>query len=151
MSRDVGRFFRTEEGDRVGYIFWRPDSSERNRFQRVLPEIVGESGSHGGFDEPWRDRVASYVARPDLAGDGHGQTDQAGFRRRIVGLASLTHLAEDRRYVDDSTPTLLEHRADHLLNAQIGRGQICIENGIPVGALHAHDELVTSNPCVVDE
>ena len=31
----------------------------------------------------------------NLAGDGHGQPDKTRFRRRVIGLPSLTHLTED--------------------------------------------------------
>src|SRR5271156_461374 len=99
MSSDVGSFVRGEKCNGVRHVFGGPDSSQRNHLQCVLSEVVGESRSHGGFDEAWCYGVASYVARPDLAGDSHGQSNQTGFRRGIIGLSRLARLTKDRRYI----------------------------------------------------
>ncbi len=37
------------------------------------------------------------------------------------------------------------------MNAEEGGGEIGIEDGVPVGALHAHDELVARDAGIVDE
>ena len=38
-----------------------------------------------------------------------------------------------------------------MLDAEIGGGEIGLEDGVPVGALHAHDQLVAGDAGVVDQ
>ncbi len=64
---------------------------------------------------------------------------------------SLAHLTENTGDVDDASPALFEHGADDLLNAEIGGGQVRLQNGIPVGTLHSHHELIAGDAGVVDQ
>ena len=45
----------------------------------------------------------------------------------------------------------LSMELDHLLGAEVGGSQIGIEHGVPVGALHAHDQLVAGDAGVVNQ
>ena len=101
--------------------------------------------------KPGGDGVAGNVAGANFSGDSHGEADQSGFRCGVVGLSGLAHLAEDAGDVDDASPALFEHGADHRLNAEIGRSEIGLQNGVPVGAFHAHDELVAGDAGIVDQ
>ena len=118
---------------------------------RSLLQFVAQNRGHGSFDEAGSDGVAGNVARADFAGDGHGQADQSGLRSGVVGLPRLAHLAENAGDVDDASPALLEHGADDLLDAEIRGSQIGLQDGVPVGALHAHDELIAGDAGVVDQ
>src|ERR1700736_3472173 len=132
----------------MGNILRRSDPAEWNLLNRVLLELVAEASRHGGFDEAGRHCVAGYSAGSDFAGDGHGEPDQSRFGCRVVGLA---HLPEDTRDVDDASPALLEHGTDDLLYREICRRQIGAEYSVPVGTLHAYDQLIACDPGVVDQ
>ncbi len=45
----------------------------------------------------------------------------------------------------------LSMELDDLLDAEIGGSEIGLQDGVPVGALHAHDELVAGDAGVVDQ
>ena len=137
--------------DGTGYVGGRAYTAERNLFGGVLFEIVAEHFRHGGFDESGCYRVASNVARSQFASDGHGEADQAGFRRGVISLPCLPHLAEDARDVDDASPALLEHGSGDVLDAEVCRSKIGLQNGVPIGTLHAHDQLVAGDAGVVDQ
>ena len=66
-------------------------------------------------------------------------------------MASLSHLAEDAGDADDPSPALFEHGTDYLLDAEIGGGQIGVEDGVPIGALHAHEQLIAGDASVIDQ
>src|SRR5271157_523814 len=151
VAGDVGRIVRGQKCHGVSHIFRRSHSSQRNLLDGVLLELVAQNRRHGGFDESGSNGVAGNVARADLAGNGHGEADQSCLRRSIVRLPGLSHLPEDAGDVDDASPALLEHRADDLLNREVGGSEIGLEDGIPVGALHAHDQLIAGDAGVVDQ
>src|SRR5271170_262905 len=151
MASDVGSFVRCKESYGAGYVGGRPHAAEWNLLGGILLELVAEHVGHGSFDEAWSDCVASNVARSQFAGDGHGQADEPGFRRGVVGLSRLPHLAEDAGDVDDASPALLEHGGGDLLDAEICGGKVSLQDGVPVSALHAHDELVAGDAGVIDQ
>src|SRR5262249_55192923 len=132
-------------------IFRLADASKRDLLYRCLLELLAENISHSGFDEAGSDRVTSNVARRDLAGDSFGQADESGFGGGVVGLSGLAHLAEDAADVDDASPAQPKHVGDDLLDAEISGSQIRLQDGIPVRALHAHDELIARDAGIVDE
>ena len=129
----------------------RANTAQRDVFKGVLLEVVSQNSSHICLNETWCHRIASDVARSEFASDRFGQADQACFGRCIVRLPSLPYLAEDAGDVDNAAPTLFEHGTDDLLRAQVGRGQVGAEDRIPIGTLHAHDELIACDSGVVDE
>ena len=120
-------------------------------FECFLFELFGKPRRHCGFDESGRHRVTSNVTGGDFTGDGHGQSNQARLGSRIVRLPRLADLTKDRSYVDNPSPALLEHGADHLLNAQVCRGQVGIEHSVPIGALHTHNKLVAGDARIVHQ
>src|SRR5262249_41504653 len=58
---------------------------------------------------------------------------------------------EHAGHVDDSPPALLEHGANYLLRAQVGRGEIGVDDGVPIGPFHAHNQLVACDSRVVHQ
>src|SRR5579872_1263384 len=151
MSRNIRRFIRSQKSNRVGHILRRSHSPERNRLKRVLFELFRETRGHRSFDETRRNRITSDISRPNLARYSHRQPNQTSLRRRVISLPRLPHLSENGSYIDDPPPPLLEHGANSLLSAHIRRGQIGIENSIPIRALHAHKQLIASNSRIVHE
>src|SRR5271157_1293391 len=131
VARDVGGIVRGQKCHGVSHIFRRSHSSQRNLLDGVLLELVAQNRRHGGFDESGSDGVARNVARADLARNGHGQADQSCFGRSVVRLPRLAHLTENAGDVDDAPPTLLKHGADDLLNAEVGRSEIGLQDGVP--------------------
>src|SRR5260370_41920534 len=99
--------------------------------RNITCNAVAQDGGHGGFDESGRDGVASNVAGADLAGDSHGEADESGLRGGVINLSRLAHLAEDAGDVDDASPALFEHGADDLLDTEVGRGGVGLEDGVP--------------------
>src|SRR5204863_8802011 len=81
----------------------------------------------------------------------HGEPDQACFGRSVIGLYSLSHVPENAGDVDDSPPTLLQDRTNCRLNAQVRTSKIRVQNGVPVGSLHPHHELIARNSGIVDK
>ena len=60
-----------------------------------------------GLDEAEGDRVDVDLERAPLLGERLRQADDAGLRRRVVGLAGVAHRARDRGDVDDLAEDLL--------------------------------------------
>jgi hypothetical protein len=58
---------------------------------------------------------------------------------------------EDTGDVDDASPALLEHGTGDLLGTEICRSEIGLQDGVPIGALHAHDELVAGDAGIVHQ
>ena len=71
---------------RRGYIVRITDPAERDLLYRSLLEFFTQRGGHTGFNKSRRNRIAGDAARGNLARDRHGQADQAGFRRGVIGL-----------------------------------------------------------------
>ena len=97
----------------------RRGSARRRRPPRACParragtafsSSSGEVGGHVGVDEARRDRVDGHAAARDLGGDGLGHADQAGLRRRVVGLPGVGARADDRGDVDHAAVAGADHR-----------------------------------------
>src|SRR5208283_4767507 len=63
----------------------------------------------------------------------------------------LSNLSKDAGDVDDAAPALLQHGADHRLDEQERASQVGVEDFVPVGALHAHDQLIAGDAGIVDQ
>src|SRR5208282_701348 len=151
MAGDVRRLVGGEERYGAGDIADRSYPAQRNLLSSILLEFVSEYVGHGGFNEARSHRVAGYIARSQFAGNSHRESDETSFRRSIIRLTSLAHLAEDAGNIDDASPALLQHGAGDLLNTEIRGGEIGLQHGIPVGPFHADDELVAGDAGIVDQ
>ena len=151
VSGDVGRVIGGEERDCTGHVFRSADASQRNFFSAFCLKSSPRPAVMAGLDEAGCDGVASYVARAQFARDGLGQANQACFGGGVVGLSGLADLAKNASDIDDASPALFQHGTDDLLRAQVGGSEVGIEDRVPVGALHSHDELIARDAGVVDE
>ena len=151
MTRNIRSFIRGEKRHRIRHILRSTHAPKRDQFHRLLLEIFRQRGRHRSFDESRSYGVTGYVSRSNFAGNCHGKADESCFGRGIVCLAGLADLTKNGCNVDNSSPALAKHRTDDLLSAQICRSQIGIDDRIPVGAFHAHDELVAGDSSIVDQ
>ena len=82
---------------------------------------------------------------------GLREADDAGLRRRVVGLAGVAHEADDGRDVDDAAGAFLEHDLRHGLRDMDHALEVRIEDGGEIFFLHAHEKAVARDACVIDE
>ena len=113
--------------------------------------FVGEDAGHVGFDIAGGHGVDRDGAGGELAGEGFGEADKAGFGGGVVGLAGLAGFADDGGDVDDAAPAGFEHGLHAGLGEEKGAGEIGGEDVVPVVALHAQGEDVAGDAGVVDE
>src|SRR5208337_1595162 len=66
-------------------------------------------------------------------------------------LSSLPDLPKNAGDVDDTAPSLLQHRANHSLDQHERSGEIGVDYFVPLRALHAYHQLITGNAGVVHE
>jgi hypothetical protein len=151
VAGDVGGFFGGEEGYGVGDIGVGAHAAEGDVLGHGRFLVVGEDGGHGGFDVAGGDRIHGYRPACELAGEGFGEADEAGFGGGVVGLTGLTGLAYDGGDVDDASPAVFDHLRHDGLSHEKGSSEIGGEDVIPVFALHAHGEDVAGDSGVVDE
>ena len=107
--------------------------------------------SHGGLDETGGDGVDGDAAGGELACQGLGEADEAGFGGGVVGLAGGADFADNGGDVDDATGAGFHHGRDDSLGEQEGAGEVGAEDVIEVGELHAEGESVFGDAGVVDE
>ena len=128
-----------------------PGTAERNHGIDFTFQLVRQNSSHRRFNEPRRDGIYGDVPGSHLARNRHRQPDQSRFRRCVICLAYLARLSEDAGDVDDPTPALLHHRAQHCLRAQIRTGEVGIDDAIPIRALHAQYKLVMGDAGIIHQ
>ena len=77
------------------------------------------------------------------------ERDDAGLRRGVVGLARVAGDADDRGDVDDAALARLHHAAHDRLRRAVDRGQVGVEDRLPVLVLHAHQQLSRVMPALL--
>ena len=111
----------------------------------------GKFVGHVGGDESGGHGVAGDGAAGEFAGDGLGETDQAGLAGGVVRLAGVADQADDRGDVDDARVLGFHQHAHEAFHGVEGTLEIGVEHGVPVLFLHAHEQAVAGDAGVVDE
>src|SRR5439155_9736648 len=105
-----------EAGIRVGEEL--DDPRDLVRFAEALYRDLGndlvqgllrDGGDHLGGDVAGGHRVDGDALAGRLLGEAHGQPEEAGLRRGVVGLTDVAGLADDRADVDDAAGPTVEH------------------------------------------
>ena len=66
-------------------------------------------------------------------------------------MSGVAHLADDRAHGDDAAAALFQHRPHRRLRQDERRGEIGGEDGVPVVALHSHQQLIARDARIADE
>ena len=125
---DVGRIGRGEEGDDAGDLVGsaiRPSGTAAvSSAIRFSPSAAVMSVSTG----PGATTLTVMPREPELAGERAGEADQAGLRRRVVGLTGRAEQADDRRHEDDPALAGAEHALRGALGDPVGGGEVGVDH-----------------------
>src|SRR5437773_1460589 len=102
LPRHVGGPVTGEESYHLGHLAGGADALERHLREQRLLGLDRQRRGHVGLDETRRHRVDQDAPVRQLARRRLGQADEAGLRRRIVGLTRVAHRAGRRGDVDDA-------------------------------------------------
>src|SRR5262245_53906895 len=133
-----------------GNIVNRSKPAQRNLGRPVHLRAFVHGAGHVRIDHPRCNHVDRDAARSHFPGQRLGKPDETGFRRGIVGLARVAHLPYDRTHRDDPSAVLLQHRAHRGLREHERGGEVRRDDSVPVGALHAHQQLIARDAGVAD-
>src|SRR5215469_7271549 len=163
LAGDVGGVIGGEEPDHPRDLLGLAQPAHRNLAPDLVQHLVRDGGQHVRGDKAGRDRVdgqpdpiSRRALRPGELEDGLfgqrlGQSEQAGLGRRVVGLADIAGLADDRGHVDDPSGTALDHVLDRRLGHEEGTGQVDRDDLLPVVVAHLGHGPVDGDPGVVDQ
>ena len=87
LAADIGRQIRSEEQGDLGDVVGRTSAPQWNLLGPLFLDLVRQRVGHVGDNEARGDRVGADSSRAELLGDRLGQTDQSGFRCRVVALS----------------------------------------------------------------
>ena len=103
-----------------------------------LVEFVG----HRARDESGRDAIGRDTALGVFLADRFEHADHAGFGRGIIGLPGITGHAHHRRDFDDAAEAFAHHQLHRCAREAEGRGQIDVENLIPILVLERYKKPI---------
>src|SRR5438067_1994849 len=149
MAGDVTRIGRSQKAHSVRNLLVGTRTPKWNNLGHILAQLRAQHFRHCGLDPSRSNRVDCDAARRHFTRDRHSKADQPGLRRGVIRLSRLAHLSKDAGDVNDSSPTLFQHGADHRLDAEIRSSEVGIEHGVPIRTLHAHDKLIAGDTGIV--
>src|SRR5580700_1144958 len=163
LPGDVGGLVRREEADDPGDLL-RP-AKARYGYLRANPleNLVGNAGKHVRGDKAGRDGVDRQPdSVPDRAlrtaelEDGLlrqclGQAEQARLGRRVVGLADVPGLPDDRGHADDPAGAARDHVLYGGLRHEERARKVDRDHLVPVLVGHLGDGPVDRDPRVVHQ
>ena len=79
------------------------------------------------------------------------QADHSGLRRRVVGLAGIAGHADDRGDRDDPAEALAHHQLGRGAGETEGRGQVDLDDVVPVLVTQLHEQVVARDAGVGDQ
>src|SRR5215217_733554 len=151
LPGDVPRLGVGEELDHPGDLGRLPQPADRDLGDHLVEDLLGHGRDHLGGDEPGRDRVDRDPLAGRLKGQAVGQPEQARLGGRVVGLADVALLADDRADVDDPAVAAVQHMLEHGMT-QIERArQVNSDHPVPVLGRHLADGAVDGDAGVVDQ
>src|SRR5688572_13828507 len=95
LTGDVARLWRRKKRDCRGDVLDCTQSSERDLRSQSGLLFSGQLRGHVGRDETGRHHVHGDAARTHFARQRLAETDDAGLRRRVVGLPRVAHHPDD--------------------------------------------------------
>src|SRR5918998_561529 len=140
-----------QEAHCAGDLFWLTEAPQGDRLQELLSLVIGDAGYHIGLYEPGADRVHGYAVAGEFLGGGLGEAEQAGFGRRVVGLADIASLADEGAHVDDLASALLHHVRQRRVHGVEGAIQVHLDDLVPVLHRELPQRAVYVYPGVVDQ
>src|ERR1700730_1724483 len=139
QPRDVARFVRAEEGDRMRDVRGLAGPLEDRALDDPLVHLRVAHVESLGADHAGHDGIGRDVVAPSLERSSPGERDGGHLRRRGAGLAAPAHGAGDRGHVDDPSPFLFDHVRPNLLGAVEGAGEVDVDVAIPQLVAHVLD------------
>src|SRR5512138_678794 len=140
-----------EEQHRRGDVLDLGELLEERLVERLLPELGGEGERHLGEHHARRDGVHGDALRPELAGRGLREADEARLRGGVVRLAELAAQAVDRDDVHDASVARGDHpRRDRPQDVERA-GEVHVDDRVPLLVAHLHEALVAGDARVVHE
>src|SRR3954454_13976656 len=106
---------------------------------------------HVRFYETRSDRIYRDVSASNFLRQRFRKADQTRFGRHVIGLSRISHLADDRRDINYSTPSLPHHAWQYLLNGIKGSAEVCVDDHLPVWLLHPYGQTVLGDTRVVNQ
>ena len=150
-ARDVPGVGSCEEAHHCSHVLGLAQTLKRDEFLGLATQIVGQLGSHVGFDEAWRNDVGGNRTRTEFTRDRAGHTDDTGLGRRVVDLTGSTAQCDDGAQEDHSAPTATQHRTVRTLRDPESAGQIRIDDPLELIFRHPHQQRVVGDAGVCHE
>ena len=101
LAGDVTGEITAQEQDRLSDLFRGAEPVERNLFEHLFPDFIGDGFPHVGQDDPRCDGIYRDPLAGQLFAEHFCQADHTRFRGRIVRLSEEADDARDRGQVDD--------------------------------------------------
>src|SRR5918997_3766503 len=89
------------------------EASQGHLFAKLLLGLLGDVGDHIGLDKAGAEGVHGDPEPGQFQGGRLGKAEQPGLGRRVVGLAYVAGLPDERAHVDDLAPALVRHVRQH--------------------------------------
>ncbi len=117
----------------------------------ILTHFFGKLRRHIGDDETRSDSVGTDAALAEFFGHRLGETDDARFRGRVVGLTGVAAHTHHRTEADDAASALAAHDRRHRLGEVEHRLEVYIDHRVPLFFGHAEQKPVFGDAGVVDQ
>ena len=129
------------------------------RAQPALRDFLDDRFEHGGrnctdhfgCDEARRHGVDGDPAARRFQRQALGETEQPGLGRRVIGLADVADLADDRADVHDPARSAFDHMLEDRLGHAKRAEEVHIEHLVPILMRHFADRLVDRDAGIVDQ
>src|SRR5215211_5863603 len=145
----VAVFYQVTDGP--GDLFRLPEAAEGHLFTELLLGFLGDIGDHISLYESGAEGVNGDPEAGQFLGGGLGEAEQAGFGRRVVGLAYIAGLSDEGAHVDDLAPALVRHVRQHRVDRVEGAVEVYLYDLVPVVDGEFPERAVYDDPCVVDQ
>src|ERR1700676_2674602 len=151
LPGDISRFIGAEIDRRGGDILGRSEPCCRNLREDVFALLVVERVRHRRLDESGRDAVRSDVALGVFRAQRLDHADQSRLRGGVIALAGIAGDTDDRGDGDDAAEPLAHHQLGRGPGQAEGRGQIDLDDFVPVLVAQLHEQIVPGDAGVTDQ
>lgn len=145
---DVGGAFGAEKHGGGSHFFRFAETASGNLREHLFTRQIA---GHFRFNETGREDVDGDAAFRDLAGEGFGRADDAGFGGGVIRLAGDARLARGGSDAHDATMPLYRH----VLGDGLGNIEKAVEIGRddlrPLFGLHENQQCIVTDAGVVDQ
>src|ERR1035437_297008 len=148
---DVRRSVIKETGHDVRNLLRFAQSTDRNSRNDLFEHCFGNRRHHVGADETRSDAVDGNALSSEFEGEGLGESVHSRFGRRVVGLAYVSRLANDRTDVDDSARSSRDHVLDDCFDHVETSGYVDPHDAMPFVNGHPTHGAVNIDTRVVNE